>query len=185
MNDHMSLGMVLILNYAIGWFKTYSEFYHDWCGIRLLPRVLALQLPSMIIIVAIYVDIIHFAQITFLRHYFFLISLVAAQAADLITRHLLRSQSHGRSSKVNTNYTFAVSVQTAIAMKKIQIVDCLSQRPNPRDILIDALKASGISPRKVDPLICKINTPPTREQMFDVVNTLGVAMAKTLVKSCK
>lgn len=172
MAGHASLCSALFLTVLYIWCITKSKYQRDWCGSRLIPGIITQSLPSLIIITGLYFEISALAKVEFLRRYWLLISFVAVIAAEYVTRRMFRDWQG-----------LAITVDSKIAQKKVEVADRLENDPRSRTILENALNTYGLAVRTKQALIRQLGNPPTRQQIFRVIETVGLAHIKTLISA--
>lgn len=173
MSEHLSLYIVLAMTIIYGWIRAYSRYSRDWCGIRLLPRVLFQASPGMFLICLIYIELMHVLAFHEFQRYFVLISFAAAAGAEYMAGRTLH--------KIPQANAAPLTVATQIARKKIQLADKLEASGRCSETIINAISTSDLSARRKRSMIQRLQSPPTREQIFTVINEVGVAHIKVMV----
>jgi hypothetical protein len=175
MSDHFSLVVALLMTLLYGWCKIRSQHEPDWCGLVLFPRVLLQLCPALLAVFAVYVEIVHVLHFPRLSQYFVLISLTAATIADYFSSRFLREV---------LGITTAVS--STIAQYKIETTDHLESSPEcSATILKNAITTSRLPSRRRNALCRGLGNPPTREQIFKIIDAVGLAHIRAISRQSR
>jgi hypothetical protein len=178
--EHLDLLGVVVLSTIISGFNTYRRYSRDWCGIRLVPSILLQNTPPLLVIIIVYFHLVHILRLDMFRRYDVLIYLPAALFADFLTGRLLRPQAP-QLSKTTVEKLPALPVTRRITRKKLSVADRLSAKPDARQTLENAIETSDLGQRGKAALLKKLTQPPTKAQIFDVMNKVGLAHLKLMV----
>lgn len=178
MSDHISLIVVELLTVSIGSLKIYSKWSRHWCGYRLLPRVIVQLLLPMFVVAAFYTELFHVGMPFFTGRYRVVVAAIAAQFADAIVGRLL-------GSAAAEGVLDRFSVARRIADKKLAVVAAITIERDPRALLVDVIRTSALAWREQENLIVRLHAPPNRDDVYRVIDAIGLAHVKLFVTGGK
>jgi hypothetical protein len=181
-NQHISLGIALLLILAFEFYRTLEQNHRNWCGMRLAFPICMQAFFPMFIVTLVYWDIYHTGSAEIDRRYFLLLSFVAAATAHFSFHWITRTFVDPSSSVAEFSL-----VTSRIAQKRLLIERTLENHPNCKELLHTAIELSNLSPHRKVAFRRRIASTNSKSQqlIFEVIDAVGVTIMKQVMKGAQ
>lgn len=191
LNNLESLFITTALYLIVRCLWTFEVYKHDWCGSRrLLPPIIISRIPYVAVMFLIYWKLASLATFGFPERYAVLYFALIPFLSEIIMQLILpgaraippKTLQTPASNRFN-RFGLLHSVDQRIAEKKVEIVHKIMGVSNKGEILSRII---GAAPRLSSDDIKRLRSLSNKREIterdaFEVVNTVGLAIAKHLV----
>lgn len=180
--DHEAFIPIVLITLLSGAFTTYIRNQRDWCGYRLIPNIILQQFFVVLLMALVYYKfLLGLAAIPLPLYVRQLIGFVLAFFAPYLTFELVRRMVPKSKKRDKHPSLFDLPVELQIARKKISVVNELEKCANLSTLLSNAISSSRLDRREKGTLLKKVAGSPTRADIFDVMDKVGLKILKTMV----